>query len=83
MGKVAAASAEEIALRPDLVKELLKTVSDKVYEHDVEHVIVVGITPTNQLRLYHSYGKDLPMNELATQLTTIATLARKQGRKKP
>ncbi len=74
-------SAQEVAARPDLVKELLKSVNENVYEHDLEYVVVIGITPSGDHKIYHSYGRDLPTNEVASLLTDLAAMARKAGRK--
>lgn len=73
----AAPTAEEIALRPELLRELFRTVRDIVTEHDLEHAVVIGITTTGAPRIYHSYGRDLPMKEVAKLLTDLAALARK------
>lgn len=69
---------QEIALRPELVKQMLNTVSQYVNEHDIEHAVVVGITTDGNPRLYHSYGKDLALGDVAQLLEDIAALARKQ-----
>lgn len=81
MPEKAAPSKEEIAARPELVKQMLATASQNVDAHDLEFAIVVGITSTGGHKIYHSYGKDLPMEEVARLLTDLAAMARKAGRK--
>ncbi len=76
----AAPSAEEVAARPDLVKQMLSTVSDKVYEHDLEHAVIIGLTTQGAPKIYHTYGRDLPMKEVAQLLSDLAALARKAAK---
>ncbi len=61
---------------------MLATVSDKVYEHDLEHAVIVGFTTKGAPCVYHTYGRDLDMAEVARLFTDIAALARKEARKK-
>ncbi len=73
----AAPSPEEVAARPDLLKQMLKTIDDKVYEMDLEMALVLAFTTTGEIRLFHSYGRDLPPREVATLLTDAAAAARR------
>lgn len=74
-------SAEEVANRPELVKQMLKTASEHVNDMDIEHAVLIGLTPSGDTRLFHTYGRDLPMKDVASLLTDLATKARKQARK--
>ncbi len=73
----AAPSPEEVAARPDLLKQMLKTIDEKVYDMDLEMAIVLAFTSTGEIRLFHSYGRDLPPREVAQMLTDAATAARR------
>ncbi len=77
----AAPSAEEVAARPDLVKLMVEQFSERVYEMDIEHAIIMGITTTGAPVVFHSYGKDLAMSDVARMLQDAATAVRKAGRK--
>ncbi len=70
-----APSAQEIAARPELVKAMLTKVIECIYDHDLEHALVIGLTPTGDLKLYHTYGEKLSNNEVAALLRDIAKLA--------
>ncbi len=78
----AAPSAEEVAARPDVVKLLLEEAAKKVYDLDIEHAVLMGITTTGAPVLFHTYGQDLTMAEVARLFTDVAAMARKQARKK-
>ncbi len=74
-------SAEEVAARPDLVKLMVEQFSGRVYEMDIEHAIIMGVTTAGSPVVFHSYGKDLPMSDVARMLQDAATAVRKAGRK--
>lgn len=69
-------TSEEVALRPELVRQMLEQVKEVVNEHDLEHMVMVGITTDGAPRVYHTYGKDLPMGEVRKLLADLAILAR-------
>lgn len=71
-------TAEEVALRPELVKQLLSTVGRYVDQHDLEHMVAIGITTDGSPRVYHSYGSDLPLTDVAQLLEDLAALTRAQ-----
>ncbi len=77
----AAPSAEEIAARPELLKQMLQTASDNVYEHDIDMAVLVAFTPDGTPKIYHTYGRDLSMTEVARLFADISTMARKLSRK--
>ncbi len=77
----AAPSAEEVAARPDLVKLMVESFSERVYELDVEHAIILGITTTGAPVVFHTYGKDMSMTEVARMLQDASTAARKAARR--
>lgn len=70
-------TAEEVVLRPELVKEMLRTIVDKVDDMDIEHMVAIGVTPAGAPIVFHSYGKDLPMKRVANMLEDLARQARK------
>ncbi len=78
----AAPSAEEVAARPDVVKLMLEEAGKKVYDLDIEHAVLMGVTTKGAPVLFHTYGQDLTMAEVATLFTDVAAMARKQARKK-
>ncbi len=75
-------SAEEVAARPQLLEQMLLKVIELINEHDLEMAVVVGLTPKGEPRIYHTYGKDLGMLEVAHLFGDLSTLARKEARKK-
>ncbi len=70
-------TAEEVALRGELVKEMLRTAVDKVDELDVEHAVFIGVTTSGAPIVFHTYGRDLPMKQVANMLEDLAKQARK------
>lgn len=73
-------TAQEVALRPDLVKQMLTTAHGRVYEDEVEHALYIGLTPDGTPRVYHTWGKELTLLEVAQLLEDIATMAREQAK---
>lgn len=74
-------TSEEVALRPELVRKMLETVSEFVDLHGLEHAVVIGITEEGGTKIYHSYGRDLPMSEVVSLLEDIAAQGREQMEK--
>ncbi len=60
-----APSAEEVAARPDLLKAMLAEVSEQVYPMDLEMGVLVCLTTTGEHRVFHTYGRDLPTEDVA------------------
>ncbi len=77
-----APSAEEIAARPQLLEQMLLKVVECINEHDLEMAVVVGLTPKGEPRIYHTYGRDLGMLEVAHLFGDLSTMARRAARKK-
>ncbi len=73
----AAPSAEEVAARPELLKQMLRTIEAQVDPMDLEMALVLARTTDGAIRLFHSYGRDLPPKEVAQLLTDAALAARR------
>lgn len=76
-----APTAQEVAMRPELVRQMCETIRDKVNDMDIEHMVSIGITCDGAPRIFHTYGRDLPLLEVAQLLEDIATMAREQDAK--
>ncbi len=74
----AAPSAQEIALRPELVKQMLATASSKVNEMGIEHAVIIGLTDTGSPHIFHTYGDKLPLEDVIQLLEDLATMGRAQ-----
>ena len=73
-------TSEELAMRPELVKLMLNKVVSLVDEQDTEHAVVIAITPDGTPSVFHSYGESLALEDVASLLEDLATMAREQSK---